>query len=529
MPSDQTTMSTLKDDQALGCGSILHLVQQLVKAEASVMPRLWLVTRGAQPVGSELVSLAVAQSPLWGLGRVIALEHPEMWGGLIDLPPDPDVSEDESSNLLAEIRGSEKDDHIAFRQGHRYTARVTRVKEHAITGEQLSLQDDCSYLITGGMGALGIEMSRWMVEEGARYLVLVGRSGPSDFANEVLTQLEHIGAKVLVARGDVSKEGDVERILTQISQSMPPLRGIIHAAGVLDVDVLVQQDWARFAKVMAPKVEGAWNLHIKTLDRNLDFFVLFSSVASLLGSAGQGNYAAANAFLDTLAHYRRIQGLHALSINWGAWDKVGMAASMTGLIRDQMIARGFSYITPNIGLQVLKRLMWTKVAQIAVTPVEWSKTFESFPEGIGPPLLAEIAREAQTQKETEHYASNQDELKRQLAGATESERQEILLNLVRAHVSKLLRFDPSEHVDIKKPLNFIGFDSIMAIELKNTLQTQLGVVIPIAQLLQGSSIVKLTELLQSEFSTSDIKQSVSSDRSKVFKSGIDNGWEEGEI
>ena len=188
------------------------------------------------------------------------------------------------------------------------------------------LRSDGTYLITGGLGGLGLLVAQWMVQQGARHLVLLGRGDATSLTREAISALEEAGARVVVARADVAQEEHVAGALVKIHDSIPPLRGIIHAAGVLDDGLLLNQNQERLAAVMAPKVQGAWNLHKLTLSAPLDFFVLFSSLASVLGSPGQGSYAAANSFLDALAHQRRALGLPSLTINWGPWDAVGMVA-----------------------------------------------------------------------------------------------------------------------------------------------------------------------------------------------------------
>ncbi|NER24034.1 MAG: SDR family NAD(P)-dependent oxidoreductase, partial [Symploca sp. SIO1C2] len=218
----------------------------------------------------------------------------------------------------------------AFRhmQQAKHMGKVVISMAETITAEmprQVSVKREGSYLITGGLGALGLRVAQWMVDIGAGHLVLMGRSAPSEAAQQVINQLERAGAQVVVVSGDVSKKQDVVRILAEIDSSYPPLRGVIHGAGVLDDGVLQQMSWERFTRVMAPKVEGAWHLHTLTEHLEIDFFVCFSSMASLLGSPGQGNYAAANGFMDALAHHRRAKGLAGLSINWGPWAEAGMA------------------------------------------------------------------------------------------------------------------------------------------------------------------------------------------------------------
>ncbi|NJQ96784.1 MAG: SDR family NAD(P)-dependent oxidoreductase [Hydrococcus sp. CSU_1_8] len=215
-----------------------------------------------------------------------------------------------------------------------------------IASQSFFIRKDGSYLITGGLGALGLQIGRWLVQQGAKHLILTGRNQPSQEARETIDQLEKIGTRVNVVQADVSNFDDVKRIIAS-SPHLPvspspclPLRGIIHAAGVLDDGVLLKQNWERFDRVLAPKVRGAWNLHLATQNLPLDFFVCFSSIASLLGSPGQGNYAAANAFMDALAHYRRGLGLPGLTINWGVWADVGMAAQLSEHDRARLEEQG---------------------------------------------------------------------------------------------------------------------------------------------------------------------------------------------
>ena len=185
------------------------------------------------------------------------------------------------------------------------------------------VRPDATYLITGGLSGLGLRVAQWFVERGARHLVLLARSVPSSAAQRIIDELGRAGAHVAVRSGDVSNRDDVARLLDEIHRKFPVLRGVIHSAGVLDDGVILRQDWGRFVAVLGPKVAGAWLLHTLTEQIPLDSFVLFSSISALLGSAGLSNHAAANAFLDALAHHRRALGLAALSVNWGAWSEIG--------------------------------------------------------------------------------------------------------------------------------------------------------------------------------------------------------------
>ncbi|MBW4457032.1 MAG: SDR family NAD(P)-dependent oxidoreductase [Nostoc indistinguendum CM1-VF10] len=505
---DALTIPSLEQAQILGCGSILHLVQTLVKHNQSASPRLWLVTRGVQPVESQKSSLAVAQAPLWGLGKVVALEHPQLWGGMLDLATPVrstgetpasdcllDVAYDEAATLLTEIWDSLGEDHLAFRQGQRYVARL--VHTNPPEPQFVRFRSDASYLITGGLGALGLKVAQWMVKQGARNLVLSGRSGASSQAQSELSQLEQAGAKVIVAQADVSNQEDMVRMLEEVQACMPPLRGIVHAAGIFDDGILLQQDWERFTRVMNPKVAGAWNLHTLTQNLPLDFFVCFSSVASLLGSPGQGNYAAANAFMDVLAYYRQAHGLPGLSINWGQWADAGMAASLDSRCQARLAAMGLGSIAPEQGLSVLELVVGQAPAQVGVLPFEWSVFRQQFSAGRQLPLLSELVAEAGPQQEALQASPQRHELLQRLSQAPASERYSLLIAHIQEQVVKALGFNASQ-LDLQLPLNNMGLDSLMALELRNRFKTDLGVDVPIVEFMEGCSVASLATLVSEQ-------------------------------
>jgi myxalamid-type polyketide synthase MxaB len=335
-----------------------------------------------------------------------------------------------------------------------------------------------TYLITGGLGGLGLRVARWMVERGARHLVLMGRSGASGAAGELINELQQAGAQIVVFQGDVSQANDVGSVLAHIEQSLPPLRGIVHAAGVLDDGILLQQTWTRFAKVMAPKVAGAWNLHTLTQNLPLDFFVLFSSVASLLGSPGQGNYAAANAFLDALAYHRRVQALPALSINWGPWTEAGMAAALGRQGERRWAAQGLGFITPERGLQALEQVLRRGDTQMGVLRVNWSKFAQQFAVSGEPPLLSELIGEIRAWSSSQQPSVREIELLRQLEASAPNKRYQLLFHYVQDQVVKVLGLEPSYPMDSRQALHDMGMDSLMAVELTNRLQTGLGLSFP---------------------------------------------------
>ncbi len=354
---------------------------------------------------------------------------------------------------------------------------VTQPSESAPRSESL-VRADGVYLITGGLNGLGLLTAEWLVAQGARHLILMGRRGPTPEADAKLRQLEQTGAEVRIVQGDVSLATDVERALSVAAEVGRPLRGIIHSAGVLSDGALVRQDWSRFSEVLAPKVQGAWLLHRLTLDQPLDFFVLYSSVASFLGSRGQGNHAAANAYMDALAHHRRALGLPALSVNWGAWAEIGSVVKHD--VGGRVVTQGLELIAPERGLRILEALLRQPEAQVAVMPIQWSVFRRQFEGQAEPAWMAEIAPMApvgapNTNRPMTAGASDRAErLRQDLAQATPAHQRKLLLTYVSGQVARVLRLDPVQGVNPKRPLNEMGLDSLMAVELRNLLGAGLG-------------------------------------------------------
>jgi NAD(P)-dependent dehydrogenase (short-subunit alcohol dehydrogenase family)/acyl carrier protein len=328
-----------------------------------------------------------------------------------------------------------------------------------------------TYLVTGGLRGLGLLVARWLAEQGATSLALVGRSAPGAAERAQIEALEGAGCRMLVMQADVSLRSDVERVLAAIDAQLPSLAGIIHSAGVLDDGVLVQQTWPRFAAVLAPKVLGAWHLHQLTQQKTLDFFVLFSSIASLLGSPGQGNHAAANAFLDALAHHRRRQGLPAISINWGIWSEVGIAAERA--IDMQRGEQGLLPIAPKDGLCLLARILEQQPTQIGVSPVAWPQFLRRFEGGRRPFFLAMTGGNNPAIPAPIQRAEEEQGLLVELAALPAAKRRYRLIDFVKLQACRVLDLDPTA-CDERLPLRELGLDSLMAVELRNVIGQQMG-------------------------------------------------------
>ena len=506
LPEDASA-AAMEAAQTLGCVSALHVAQTIAGARWREQPRLWLVTRGAQATGDDSPPVDVAQAPIWGLGRVIAQEHPAFWGGLVDLEPKSSAGDGAAHQLWEEISTTDGENQVALRNGQRMVARLARRREFIARETPLRWRADSSYLITGGLGDLGLKVARWMVSQGARRLILLGRTqlpprsswssqeAGSHLARQVaaIRELEESGASVHLVSADVADEKQMRAFVDRFqAEGWPAIRGVVHAAGVLQDGLLLQLDGAAMNKVLRPKMVGGWILHRLLREAPLDFFVVFSSAGSLIGQPGQGNYAAANSFLDALAHHRKAQGLPALSINWGAWAELGFAETEGGRSLTRRLALlGIRSMPPKLALEVMERLLGETATQVVALPVNWSKYHEFYGVGTELPLLSELANEeAASPSQTVHSG----EKRSAILDAAPADRGQLLQSYVTEQVARVLGLSPSQ-LDIQQPLTNLGLDSLMAVELKNRISANLGVNVPMVKFLQGFSVAQAASQL----------------------------------
>jgi pimaricinolide synthase PimS2 len=500
-PEAQLGLAALEQIHRRDCSAVLHIVQTIDHAGLRDPPRLWLPTRGVHAVGAPPHALSPVGAVLWGLGRTVASEHPDLLCTRIDLPALP--WDGELAALGSELLAADREEEVALCPRGRFVARIVGQDIHdatpavasaatrAHTG-RLLLRAEGTYLITGGLGGLGLTAARWLVDRGARHLVLVGRQGVVAPAQRgVLDGLQARGAQVVVAALDVAQRGQVAALLARIGAELPPLRGVIHAAGVVDDGLLLLQDWQRCARVLLPKIAGAWNLHELTRSQPIELFVLYSSVSALLGLPGQGAYAAANAFLDALAHYRRALGLPALSINWGMFAGVGLAAAGNG---QRLIERGMKSLTLEQGDDALARLLASGLPQVGVMDLDPRQWLESYPQAAGSTLLASILHRARARRREDGAAAARAAA---LRAAPPRERRTQLATYVREQLGHVLRVDPAQ-LDDALPFTRLGVDSLMGLELKNRLESGLGLGLQATLLWTYPTIDQLAEYLSQQ-------------------------------
>jgi acyl transferase domain-containing protein/aryl carrier-like protein len=511
------TPRSLMASEALTVHTALHIVQTLKQRSWEQKPQLWFVTRQAQCI-DERSPLNVSQSTLWGLARSLGhQEHGDIWGGIIDL--DARQSKEESSFLLEELLHADEDDQIAIRKGQRYVVRLVPVPKRA-NPLPLAFRSDASYLICGGMGDLGHLVAKWMIMHGARRLVLIGRTAfpprsawheverNSDLGEKIerVRQLESLGASVHVATFDIAEETELRSFLQKFElEKWPPIRGVIHAAGVLQSKLMTQTNKEEFRSVLRPKVLGAWNLHQHFTAKPLDFFVLFSSIASVVVSAGQSSYAAANSFLDALAHHRRALGLPAASINWGPWEELGMG---TIGMAEYMKRRGIVPIKPDQGLEALELILGQEAPQVMVAAADWSAVEDrNYPVGRSPAMIKELAAQKTEGSPAFDEANANGNILNLLRQEQEpARRQELLVSYVQNMSANILRLSGQKLYPDQSIIDY-GLDSMMAIELKNLMERDLRVNISVADLLRGSTIAELSANIDRQLSRESMEES----------------------
>jgi myxalamid-type polyketide synthase MxaC len=514
---------------AAGPEAIVHLLRAIRSTAAGsrgLRPRLWMVTAGVQPVLPNDGSAAPWNATLWGLGKSLAVEHAEVWGGLVDLPADV-VADRDAPRLVLEIEGSTLEDTIALRADGRYVPRL----EHGMSIRRdvapFAIRSDATYLLTGGLGGIALAMAKWLAEQGATNLLLLGRTAlpPRSAWEELdpdspigrrvaaLRLIEGLGARVATLAIDVADDDAVRSGLRDWTDAgHPPIRGVIHAAGVLQLQALESQDTTALRAVLAAKVHGAWHLH-RALGGQLEWFVFCSSTSVLLNSPLLGGYAAGNAFLDALAWHRRSAGLAALSVNWGTWGEVGMAVA-SGRSRDTLT--GIGAIPTSQGLAALAELLDAGEVQAAVMPVDWDQFAAAYPGFTADPFFAEVVGEVRERRAPDRPGRLS---RAALQDAAAASRPELVAAYLRTEAARVLGLAP-DLLDPMMPLSSFGFDSLMAVQLKNRVETDLAAVLPMIAFLEGPSVGDLCATLLRTVDLNAASQELTSTApAEVFEEG----------
>jgi acyl transferase domain-containing protein len=456
----------------------LNALRETAGAASATIPRVWWVTVGAQAVAGEAAPQSPRRAAMWGAARVLAEEHPESWGGLIDLAPSS-AQPLRGAQIAAQVMGSDGEDQVAFRGETRYALRF--VPADRAPAVPFAWRPDAAYLITGGFGGVSLAMAREMVRDGARRLVLVGRSAlpprptwakldadsPMGARVAAVRELERAGASVHVLQADVANEEAMRAAIDEYNaEGWPPIDGVVHNAAVLINRLSHELSRADFEAVLAPKLTGA--VILDRLFPSLSLFVVASSMSVYWGPSGMANYAAANAGMDAVVAARRQRGERAISIQWGPWKETGMV-NATNMQRNfaELENAGVHSIGTEEGVTFFRALLSRSESALSVLPVDWS-VFRTARRGRDLPLFRAIPDAAPAPEDP----SRDGEVLQRIMTAAALDRRSLLEGLVRGVVGAVLRRAPAA-LDARQPFGSMGVDSLLALEIRNRLETAL--------------------------------------------------------
>ncbi|MDX2831283.1 type I polyketide synthase [Streptomyces scabiei] len=490
------------DHPAVSAGSALTLVLVQALGDLGVEAPLWCATHGAVSTGDSNPLTAPDQALVWGTGMVAALEHPTRWGGLVDLPPTlTSLSRD---RLRAVLAGATGEDQLAVRSAGLLGRRLVRAPRPP--GTRPAWKPRGTVLVTGGTGALGPHVARWLARGGAEHLVLPGRRGADvPGADELRAELAELGTRLSLPACDVADRAQVARLLTGLEEEGTPVTAVFHAAAYIQLASLDDTPLDAFAEVVAAKAEGARHLD-ELLDRELDAFVLFSSVAGVWGSSNHAAYTAGNAYLDALAEHRRARGLSATTVDWGVWSAANPWAVRETVDESDFYRvqkQGLPLIEPDLALAGLQQALDDDETVVALADVDWEQ-FAAVFGSVRPSRLLTGVPEARRQLEeaatpgASAATPAADVLRERLAGLAGAEQRRVTLDLVRTHAAAVLGHDSPEELRPGRAFQELGFDSLTAVELRNRLRTATGLPLPATLVFDYPSAAVLAEHIRAE-------------------------------
>ncbi len=500
--SKKVSISNIENDLDYTCRYLISITQSLANLTRKYSPvKLWLVTQHVHAyIKNTHIVPSISQAPIWGIGKVIAMEYSKIWGGLFDLDDN-----DQWVNLkiiIHSILSQEPEREFAIREGELFVPKLTHSDLLTSNGSFLKIKKSGTYLITGGLGGIGLELAKWLVKNGARRIILLGRSklpirkkwnqvpaNDHKTINRIQTilELEDSGASIHLASVNIANKRALFSFFNKFkSEQWPPIIGVIHAAGILHDCALSNLTVDLLDEVTKPKITGTFLLHQALKNCPLDFFVLFSSISSILGSSGQANHAAANSFLDCFSFFRKTLDLPCQSINWGPWGETGVVSHLD---RTHFLNRGIEPLSTEEGLKSLEKIVSADVTQSSVMKINWQK-FTEIHSDFDISLISKFSSPDEIEPHRQFKQIKSISQKIQKLKIIEKE------NILKKLISELLQC-ASNKIESQEPLQNYGFDSIMAVQLRNEIEHRFRINLP-QDKIKNSNVTELLEFLNRE-------------------------------
>jgi len=498
--TNQTEINHLDADKLLRtveqeCSGLLYLVQAITELNYSNRMAIKVITNNVHQVNDAAVSLY--QAPLWGFTEVIRLEHTPLWDGIIDT--DLDMLNNHLDEIANEIIHGEDKQVVLREQYKRYIPRLIRHSRSRTSKEELtfSIDAEAAYMITGGTGTIGQIYAEYLIEQGAKTIILLNRSKASGTLLETVNSWKEKGVQIMVEQADVSNAADVTRVVQALKQNNMKIKGVIHAAGIIEDKMIKDLTWSSFANVFKTKVGGTYHLHHALKDEGLDFFIMMSSISSVVGNMGQANYAAANYFMNIFAEYRRILGLPAMSICWGPWEDAGMATSNNDILRN-IENKGLYGMSKELGTKMIDRVFHMDLSSMVVVDANW----ELFSQRTGVDEVTVFLTNFMSNKhalgvQNENTVSKEDVVAK-LQALNKTEREEYLLSLLHESAAKIIGFNDTSQLSVDSSFIEQGVDSLMIFSLRNEIKALLQLQVDISIFFNYPSLRKLTDYLLTE-------------------------------
>ncbi|MEO4052782.1 type I polyketide synthase [Solibacillus sp. CAU 1738] len=493
---NQITLETLMSKEKTDCSRLLYLVQAITDLNLVEKLNLKVITNNVHDLDENPIS--IYQSTLWGFSQVIRFECKQLWGGIIDVDSSM-MNKEIDDVLIKEILANVEKQVCLRRNNKRYVSRLIKHSDTKNKRENLdiTIKSDATYIITGGTGSIGMLYSEYLINKGARNLVLLNRNKPKDIILNKIKKWEEKGIKVLVCQVNVSRESEVVALISEINEHFPEIKGVVHTAGVLDDRLIRDQTWESFEQMFMSKVFGTFNLHHALRNCELDFFIMMSSIASVIGNIGQANYAAANYFMDVFAQYRRKLNLPALSICWGPWSETGMASRDKENVK-RIERQGIYSISTELGMKIIDKLFSKNESLILVADMNWSLYNEHANlDEITTFLSKQIILDDVTTIKNKKTNSKVNILST-LKTLKFSERQDYLLVKLQNITATLMGFDDASLLVLDQSLTEQGADSLMIFSMRNEINKLLNKELDISVFFNYPSLKELNDYLLME-------------------------------